>query len=77
MSSEYEQMLVRSVEEAMRLTLKALSRATAAEARVMVLEKALRKVENEPRISRHDAAQVLSDMQDIARAALETDTWMT
>ena len=41
MSYEYEQMLVRSVEEAMRLTLKALSRATAAEARVEVLEEAL------------------------------------
>ena len=37
---------------------------------VEALVKALRKIENEPRISRHDAAQVLSDVQDIARAAL-------
>jgi hypothetical protein len=69
-----QQSVDRSREHAL-VEIKALSaieaRATAAEAKVAVLETALRKVENEPRISRHDAAQVLSDMQDIARAALE------
>lgn len=33
---------------------------------------ALRRIENEPRFSRYDAAQVLADMQDIATAALKS-----
>lgn len=64
--------------------IEATARAEAAEARIPALEafrdhmtaenarlrRYLREIENEPRRSRHDAAQVLADVQDIASKAL-------